>query len=271
MLTTKKLNILLIIFIILFGFKIFVLKQRIKSQKIIAFSYFGNKEKFLIGLLRNVRVIPEIYGPDYTIRIYTDEDIKEVEHLPYVEVILVQGQSVFGIPLENITPTVWRFLPILDANVIEFHSRDLDSLPSLRERKAVEEFVNSNAILHIMRDNRAHSAPILAGMWGAKPQENHQFFETLMKPLFLAAVENPDRYTDQILLAKHVYPYINGMTLAHDSYNCVQLRINETKGFPSQRLEEPMNFVGSVQDYFAEPMMQVCPPPCRRNPDWKYC
>lgn len=267
----KKLNILLLILTILLCFKIFVIKKIIEPQKIIAFSYFGNKEKFLIGLLRNVRIIPEIYGPDYMIRIYTDEVIKEVEHLPYVQVILVQGESVFGIPLENIAPTVWRFLPILDPNVIEFHSRDLDSLPSIREWKAVEEFVNSNAIFHIMRDNRAHSAPILAGMWGGKPQENHRFLQALMKPLFLSALESPDRYTDQILLAKHVFPYINGKTLAHDSYNCVQLRTNETKGFPSERLEEPMNFVGSVQDYFAEPMMQVCPPPCRRNPDWKYC
>ena len=266
-----KLKVLVIlVFMIILG-KLFFKNAWKRKQKVIAFSYFGDKQKFLIGLLRNVRIIPEIYGPDYIIRIYTDEAIKEVEHLEHVQVVLVQDEKVFGIPLENITPTVWRFVPILEPNVIEFHSRDLDSLPSLREWKAVEEFVNSNALFHIMRDNRAHSAPILAGMWGAKPSANQPFIQALMKPLFLSALKNPDRYTDQILLAKHVFPYINGQTLAHDSYNCVQLRINQTVGFPTQRLETPMNFVGSVQDYFSEPMMQICPPPCRRNQDWIYC
>ena len=162
----------------------------------------------------------------------------------------------------------------MDPDVIEFHSRDLDSLPSLREFSAVEEFLNdSKAQFHVMRDNRAHSAPILAGMWGAKMDENRNFITTLMKPLFQNALvsESKDKYTDQNLLARFVWPYINGRTLAHDSYNCVQLRINHTKGFPTQRLEEPMNFVGSVQDELGEPMMIICPPPCRHNKDWKYC
>ena len=173
----------------------------------------------------------------------------------------------------DITPTVWRFAPILDPDVIEFHSRDLDSLPSLREWKAVEEFLNFQAQFHVMRDNRAHSAPILAGMWGAKIDQNRNFIISLIKPLFQNALksESKDKYTDQNLLARFVWPYINGRTLAHDSYNCVQLRINHTKGFPTERLEEPMNFVGSVQDEFSEPMMDICPPPCRHNQDWMYC
>ena len=47
---------------------------------------------------------------------------------------------------------------MIDPLVKEFHSRDLDSLPSEREVAAVEEFSNNQSFhFHIMRDHRAVS------------------------------------------------------------------------------------------------------------------
>ena len=67
--------------------------------------------------------------------------------------------------------------------------------------------------------------------------------------------------------------FILGRVLAHDSYNCGFLNINKTKGFPTQRLEEPPNFVGSNSGKMGSPMLEVCPPPCRPfdHKDWIYC
>ena len=49
-----------------------------------------------------------------------------------------------------------------------FVSRDLDSLFSLREQSAVEEWLKSEEVLHIMRDHPAQNEVILGGLWGTK-------------------------------------------------------------------------------------------------------
>ena len=49
-----------------------------------------------------------------------------------------------------------------------FVSRDLDSIFSLREQAAVEEWLKSNKVLHIMRDHPAQNEVILGGLWGTK-------------------------------------------------------------------------------------------------------
>ena len=51
---------------------------------------------------------------------------------------------------------------MVDPLVSEFHSRDLDSVPSPREVEAVKEWLASkNKTFHIMRDHPYHRVPIL--------------------------------------------------------------------------------------------------------------
>ena len=67
----------------------------------------------------------------------------------------------------DLIPTIWRFLPLVDPLVDEFHSRDLDSQCSQRELDAVGEFQSTEyAQFHIMRDHRMHSAPMLGNLFG---------------------------------------------------------------------------------------------------------
>ena len=64
--------------------------------------------------------------------------------------------------LQNAFGMVWRFAPMVDPLVSEFHSRDLDSVPSLREADAVKEWLTAkNKTFHIMRDHPLHGVPIL--------------------------------------------------------------------------------------------------------------
>ena len=61
---------------------------------------------------------------------------------------------------------VWRFAPMADSFVREWHSRDLDSKLNLRERSAVDEWLATNHTYHVMRDNKHHGTAILGGMFG---------------------------------------------------------------------------------------------------------
>ena len=69
----------------------------------------------------------------------------------------------------------WRFLPIEDKNVDLFIVRDVDSRINNREEEAVNEWIQSDKILHVMRDHPHHYYKILGGMWGFKNSHNINF------------------------------------------------------------------------------------------------
>ena len=76
------------------------------------------------------------------------------------------SENEFMFIISEIVPTIWRFLPLVDPLVGEFHSRDLDSQCSQRELDAVLEFQNTKyAQFHIMRDHKMHSAPMLGNLF----------------------------------------------------------------------------------------------------------
>ena len=61
----------------------------------------------------------------------------------------------------------WRILPLFDKKVDVFICRDADSRLSYREKAAVDEWLESNKALHIMRDHpKGHKTIMLAGMCG---------------------------------------------------------------------------------------------------------
>ena len=72
---------------------------------------------------------------------------------------------------ENISQNfgmVWRFAPMADPLVSEWHCRDLDSRISPRELSAVEDWQISGHTYHIMRDHPYHVATIVGCCFGMK-------------------------------------------------------------------------------------------------------
>jgi len=63
---------------------------------------------------------------------------------------------------------MWRFEAIDYTNVEIMLSRDTDSRFLLREKLAVDEWLNSDKIFHIMRDHPYHTELIMGGMFGVK-------------------------------------------------------------------------------------------------------
>jgi hypothetical protein len=66
----------------------------------------------------------------------------------------------FSLNFSAVPGRIWRFLPMIDSRVDAFISRDADSLISERESAAVDEWLKSNKIYHVMHDHPAHFASI---------------------------------------------------------------------------------------------------------------
>ena len=175
----------------------------------------------------------------------------------------------------------WRFAPMADPYVEEWHSRDLDAIMIQREVDAVNEWKNTGLGFHIMRDHPSHVAQILGGMFGVKQNtlvrkksRQLEFSRMLNKYGF-----NWLQGVDQDALSEFVVPKVLGDSLVHDSYRCRNLLIQGSNpvAFPSKRPDPVVgnenslpNFVGNTGH---DQLDEECPLWCRPtyHKDWKFC
>lgn len=200
-------------------------------KKIISFSLWGDDPKYTIGAVRNAELAKVIY-PGWIPRFYCAEKsvpkniIKELKELNS-EVVIKQTAGDW-------TGMFWRFEAISDNDVDIMISRDTDSRLSLREKYAVDEWLNSNKNFHIMRDHPAHGTQILGGMWGArKPILSN------MKELINSYKKESYWQIDQNFLRDIIYPKVKNNSLVHDEFF-------EKIPFPKERFN--LEFVGQVYD-----------------------
>jgi hypothetical protein len=180
---------------------------------------------------------------------------------------------------------VWRFAPMADPLVSEWHSRDLDSRISLREVAAVEDWQSSGATYHIMRDHPYHVAHILGGLFGMKITWTN--FKT-MKSDFQAILDFVKTWPgrsglDQVALDNYVWPHAQLDMIAHDSYLCQTYPGPFNRAWPTQRISGPNftaptdssvnNFVGSNGGCITLKKHKTCPKPCRpkNHQNWLLC
>ena len=95
------------------------------------------KRNYLDGIWKNAIAVKTIY-PGWRMRLYTDIPhlVSNVTTSEILDVCDVRSNPMLG-NLQNVSGTLWRFLPLLDCQVETVLFRDLDSLPSLRETSAV--------------------------------------------------------------------------------------------------------------------------------------
>lgn len=131
------------------------------KTKIISFSVFGSKPMYLRGAVRNAELAPTIY-PGWTARFYCERG------LPILGELRALGAEVVEMPPEpGVSGAFWRFLAAAEPNVERVIFRDADSRLNVREKAAVDAWVESGRAGHIMRDHPQHTGcPVLAGMWG---------------------------------------------------------------------------------------------------------
>ena len=137
------------------------------GKKIIAFSIWGSIPMYTIGALKNIDLAKEIY-PGWICRFYVKNDVPQ----DIIDSIIEKGGEVIIVDDSKIRGSFdgmfWRFMSASDIDVDVMISRDTDSRLSMREKLAVDDWLNSDKSFHIMRDHPYHDVPILGGMWGCR-------------------------------------------------------------------------------------------------------
>lgn len=195
-------------------------------KKIISYSLFGNQSKYWYGALCNIQQAKIIY-PDWICRIYYNnsvpvEAIDEMKQESNVELVDMTG-------IEDFYERCWRFLAIDDDDVEIMICRDADSRLSWREKTCVDIFIESDKLLHSIRDNISHNN-IMAGMWGLK-KNNRVIIRNL-----LDGFGDPPPDPDQVFLREKVIPQFEDSYLIHCS--------SYLNNFPVKKENE--RFVGEV-------------------------
>jgi len=202
-------------------------------KKIISFSLWGDNPKYTIGAIKNAELIDTIY-PGWIGRFYCGKSVP----INIID-ILKTYTNVEVIEMEEIgdwSGMFWRFYACEDSDVMI--SRDTDSRLNLREKNAVDEWLNSDKDFHIMRDHPYHNVLILGGMWGVR--------NGILKNI-VDLIKNYNKgdfwQVDQNFLSEQIYPIVVNTSFVHDSYH----NINPwSKNFSIERINQ--EFVGDVFD-----------------------
>lgn len=216
-------------------------------MKYISYSLWGKEPIYNVGIIRNAEQYKEIYT-DWQMIVYHNnsvpiETIKKLNELG-VKCINAEGKT-YGM--------FWRFYAtdIEDADYVIF--RDADSRLSIREKLAVDEWIESGKTLHVMRDHPAHYIPygtnskgILGGMWGIKKQEIKFEQEINIFCMRQGILTNNNKFygSDQAFL-KSIYIFYNDDMCVHDEFF-------DKKPFPIPR--ENGRFIGERIDINEQPL-----------------
>ena len=195
-------------------------------KKVITFSLWGDNSTYNIGAIKNAKLALDFY-PEFecwfyihkeTVPIYTIEELSKISN---VKIIFKEG----NIQNEICKPRMWRYEAIDDVDVELMLVRDTDTRILLREKLAVDDWINSNKVFHIMRDHPHHAFLILAGMFGTRKISQIKSWKdiiTLYKPL-------DNRMYDQDFLKEFIYPVIINDCVIHASFFNIE---PECKPFP---------------------------------------
>ena len=182
------------------------------ERNVIAYSLWGANPRYLVTAERNARIAGDIY-PGWTCRFYHDDTVPDATLARLRET----GATCVAMPRHvAMEGLMWRFLVAGDPAVDRFLVRDADSLLTVQERVAVDDWLASGKRFHLMRDWYSHTDLILAGLWGGTGGVLTGIEERMAG--YTGTTDRIDRKLDQRFLADVVWPSIRGDCLSHDSY-----------------------------------------------------
>jgi len=184
-------------------------------KKLITFSLWGGDSFYTTGAYRNVELAKEIY-PDWICRFYVagkntpQEVIDKLKSYDNTEVVVMDEE---GTP----NSMMWRFTACDDDDVELFISRDTDSRLSMREKEAVDEWIESGKNFHIMRDHPYHVAAIMGGMWGMR-KGAVEGMKNQIENFIRSGYHDDKKGADQAFLWGIVWPIAINENLTHDPF-----------------------------------------------------
>ncbi|RJF77291.1 hypothetical protein D3877_26125 [Azospirillum cavernae] len=180
-----------------------------RTRNVIAFSLWGNQEIYTKGAVANAHLTKTLF-PGWECWVYHDDSAppETLSALTEAGAVLIAMAPGSG-PLLGL---YWRFSASDDPTVARFLCRDCDSRLSMKEKLAVDAWIDSGRPFHIMRDHILHTELILAGMWGGTAG---------LLPELLGLAErfartDVDRWQDQRFLRRFVWPLVRNRALIHD-------------------------------------------------------
>ncbi len=135
---------------------------------LVSFSVFGTdpEDIYYPGALENARLYQEHY-PDASCVFYLGDEAlplsDKLNKFSNVEIFHMKDYP------EDQSATFWRFRATKDFPGKDWYAfRDVDGRLGLREKTAMDEWLDSEYQFHVMRDHPRHGIEMLAGLWGVK-------------------------------------------------------------------------------------------------------
>lgn len=209
---------------------------------VFSFCLYGPENpKYHVGILENLQIIQQ-YFSDWKVYVYVGSDITEeriAKILAYPQVVLRKTGKL------GESNMIDRFCAIDEHDVDVMFVRDADSRIHWKDRWAIQQFLSTSYSLHIIRDHKDHTCPILGGLWGLRKSN------VSIRDLYTRYTEDKSlghRWAhDQNFLADVVYPKFKREALVHFSHDCIY---HGEIGFPFPfewtndlycgRIEQPM-------------------------------
>ncbi|KAK8407541.1 hypothetical protein O3P69_002234 [Scylla paramamosain] len=143
------------------------------GSKVLSFSLYGNNPGYWRGLEDILLKVEKLY-PGWKVRLYTNPRYSAATLCPLLHRYncLLYICDITSLPhplgnLSNVHPMMWRLAPLGDSKISALLIRDTDSRVTQRV-SAVEEWLASGKMFHVMRDHPYHRVPVLGGMWDAR-------------------------------------------------------------------------------------------------------
>ncbi len=230
-------------------YKIIKSNKLCKSKKVISFSLFTNenndlrKKKYLdndiymLGAIVNIVEAQNIY-PGWVCRFYVHTNV------PIKEKLLERDDCEVIIIESNIPPMYWRFFVVDDPNIDLCIIRDTDSIVNIKEKNAVDEWINSNYILHTMHDHFHHARVIMGGMWGLKLKDKNI---NIVKKIYNYCDNKKFNWSysdDQKFLRDYVFELYKNNVIDHNSNTLPKRLFEHSKCFPESTALKYGTFIG---------------------------
>jgi hypothetical protein len=176
-----------------------------------SFSLYGSLPKYTVGMIHNARHIATRF-PEARVLIYISPDVPTDIHdtlkvLPNVKLIYVAVKRGSAGMFD-------RFLAFDEHDCDILFVRDADSRVYERDAQCIEDFINSDKTLHIIRDHFWHTKRIMGGLWGMRKKEGMPSMRSLIASWHVKSIYG----NDQDFLAARIYPLYHTSALIHDRY-----------------------------------------------------
>jgi hypothetical protein len=214
--------------------------------------YGGNKNKYTYNCVANV-LIAKVLFPDWKLYIYYDNTISKniIKFLKDSENVVEKDMTAHW--LSKCDKMMWRNLAMDDEALDIVCIRDCDGWLSYREKVIMEDWINSDKDIHIIRDHCWHAGKIGGGLWGRKNNVKLNM-EELMKTYF---IKNKSHKThsgeDQDFLTDNFYERFKDNTTVyigeqHDASGKYLLRGHHPLEKDIRKINDLINYNDFIND-----------------------